>query len=141
MTLINNDTTINYTANSTWRSNISSLMTLTTGNITAQWNLLPVASLVVFVVSLLGNMMLLLIFVKDSSLRTPFNVYIINLLIANLACILVQYPMDIITNLFNAWLLGNTACTLYLYANSVFGMVRLTIMQFFPEKEIGRKEF
>ena len=93
-----------------------------TGIPIAQWTVLPVFSLLVFLAAFFGNGLLLLVFIKERQLRTPFNVYIINLLFANFVLVLIQYPMDIVTNLYNAWLLGHRACQLYLYANSVIGM-------------------
>ncbi|OQV15774.1 putative Melanopsin [Hypsibius exemplaris] len=100
---------------------VSSNGTLNLTIAAAEWTVLPVFSLFVFITAFLGNGLLMVTFIRERSLRTPFNVYIINLLAANLAVVIFQYPMDIVTNLHSAWLLGNGACNLYLYANSVFG--------------------
>jgi hypothetical protein len=101
-----------------YKWNVSFLETNMTSELlpAAKWTIMPVFSLLVFVFGCINNGGLLLLFVQDSSLRTPFNIYLINLLMANLACTLVVYPMDIINNLYSfAWFMGDTACTVYLY--------------------------
>ncbi|OQV15775.1 hypothetical protein BV898_10029 [Hypsibius exemplaris] len=84
-----------------------------------KWTLMPVVSLLIFIFSSIGNGLLLIVFIKERSLRTPFNIYVMNLLIANLVCLVFQFPMDIFSSLYSSWLLGERACTLYLYANFV----------------------
>ncbi|OWA49810.1 hypothetical protein BV898_14345 [Hypsibius exemplaris] len=87
-------------------------------NSTVSWTVASVFSIVTFTIGLLGNAVLLLLFIADRALRAqPFNVYLVNLLLANLGVILIQYPMDIITNLHSSqWVLGEPACTAYMYA-------------------------
>ncbi|OQV15772.1 hypothetical protein BV898_10026 [Hypsibius exemplaris] len=101
--------------------NLSNNGTLALNISDAKWTFLPVVTLFIFLIAFLGNGLLLVVFIRERSLRTPFNFYIINLLIANLAVITVEYPMDMVIKLHSAWLLGNDACNLYLYASSVFG--------------------
>ncbi|XP_055347685.1 melanopsin-A-like [Paramacrobiotus metropolitanus] len=53
------------------------------------------------------------------TLRTPFNVYLINLLVTNILQITLQVPLEISSALFSRWWMGWTACTVYLFANNV----------------------
>ncbi|OQV25512.1 hypothetical protein BV898_00452 [Hypsibius exemplaris] len=80
------------------------------------WNVLSAFTLLTCVLGIIFNSTLLLLLVRVSTLRTSFNVYLINLLVANLICVMISYPMDLMTNLNSMkWLIGNAACTAYLY--------------------------
>ncbi|OQV22576.1 hypothetical protein BV898_03402 [Hypsibius exemplaris] len=82
-----------------------------------QWNAITIVCLVTTLSGILGNGMLLYVFARERSLITPFNVYLINLLLLNFVSVLIQYPMDFISYLYDgAWLLGELACDAYLYA-------------------------
>jgi hypothetical protein len=97
--------------------NISSLVKKT--QLTSKWTIAPIFSLITLVLGFFGNGSLLIAFAKDPSLRTPFSIYLINLLIANLICIILEYPLDIVANLYSGWFLGEKACTAYLYGSFV----------------------
>src|SRR5450631_291494 len=87
----------------------------TNTSVTPEWALEPIFSLTTFITGLISNSIILYLFIKDPLLRTPFNIYLINLTLANLILVLVQYPMDIVYNLYSfTWILGNYACTLYI---------------------------
>jgi 7 transmembrane receptor (rhodopsin family) len=95
---------------------------ITIGNVTltATWSVMSAFSLLICICGAIGNGTLLFLFVKDHTLRTPFNIYLINLLIANMSCIVIQYQIDIIINLYSfTWFMGESACTLYLYACTI----------------------
>ncbi|OQV12754.1 hypothetical protein BV898_12984 [Hypsibius exemplaris] len=85
---------------------------------------IPVLSIVIYVLGLLFNGTFLLVFAKNPTLRTPFNVYIINLFLGNLGIILFQFPLTvyhIATGLPGRpkWLYNNHICSLFLWANQV----------------------
>lgn len=82
---------------------------------TTQWTAGSVISVITLAFGLLGNSVLLFLFVKDQTLRTPFNVYLMNLLLANMLAMLLVYPLNIIDTLYSAWFLGDRVCTFYLY--------------------------
>jgi 7 transmembrane receptor (rhodopsin family) len=87
------------------------------GPTTATWGILPIFSLLILIFGCISNGILLFLFKRDPFLRTPFNTYLINLLIANLSCLIVQYPLDILVTVHSfRWFLGHGACTVYLYA-------------------------
>lgn len=85
----------------------------------AYWNLAPIVDLLTFVFGTLTNGLLLLQFLKDANLHTAFNVYLINLLVANLACLLIQYPLQMLSDLYRGWYLTDAACSAYSYGNFV----------------------
>jgi hypothetical protein len=97
--------------------NISSLTQ--TAPLYANWSVAPLFLLIISVLGFFGNGSLLIAFAKDPSLRTPFSIYLINLLVANLICIILEYPLDIVANLYSGWFLGEKACTAYLYGSFV----------------------
>ena len=93
---------------------------VTTDPALLQWNALSAFTLMLLITGTLGNGDLLLLFLKDRTLRTPFNVYLINLLTANFVCVIFLYPMDLMANLHSShWLLGDRACSLYIYTTYV----------------------
>lgn len=83
------------------------------------WTATPIILLIAFTFGCLSNGILLLLFIEHRALRTPFNIYLINLLIANLAYLCVQNSMDIPFNLYSTWFMGNYACTVYIYGSFV----------------------
>ncbi|OWA51163.1 hypothetical protein BV898_15657 [Hypsibius exemplaris] len=83
------------------------------------WSFSPTFSLVFCILGSITNFSALSLFLKN--LRVPFDIYVINLLGTNLACLLLQYPFAIKSSLFNSrWTMGNQACSFYLYCLSVF---------------------
>ncbi|OWA52293.1 hypothetical protein BV898_16751 [Hypsibius exemplaris] len=89
---------------------------------TATWSPASVISSVLLVTGMAGNLILLYGFSRDRvTLITPFNVYIVNLLLADLLDILFQYPFDIVNGLYPRWDLGERLCTVYMYGVWVGG--------------------
>ncbi|OWA51980.1 hypothetical protein BV898_16437 [Hypsibius exemplaris] len=93
------------------------------------WTLTPTFFLIICILGSTINGTMLLLFVYDKRLRTPFNVYLMNLFSANLVSLLIQYPMAINANLHSPglWFMGNPACTLYLYCQIIIGAGVLTL--------------
>ncbi|GAV00777.1 hypothetical protein RvY_11578 [Ramazzottius varieornatus] len=98
------------------------------------WGYASVLSLVIMIAGFITNSSALLVFIKNSNtLITPFNVYLINLLLANLSNLIVFYPLDIFHQVNgNNWRLGTHVCTLYLYGffvlNAFMGNSHLLII-------------
>ncbi|OQV16601.1 hypothetical protein BV898_09271 [Hypsibius exemplaris] len=81
----------------------------------AEWTVLPVFQLLTALSGFLSNGVVFLVFAVNRSLWTPFNVYVVNLLIANCACIVTQFPMDIVVSLYHGgWTLSEPVCSYYL---------------------------
>ncbi|OWA51500.1 hypothetical protein BV898_15980 [Hypsibius exemplaris] len=83
--------------------------------------LLPVCILLTFFIGLIGNAGLLVVFITHRPLWTPFNVYVVNLLVADCCCIALQFPLDFITDLYGGlWPIGEAACSFYVFATTFF---------------------
>ncbi|OQV23625.1 hypothetical protein BV898_02368 [Hypsibius exemplaris] len=93
----------------------------------ASWTSTAVFYLVVLILGLLGNGPTLLVLLTDQRLRTtPFNLYVANLLSANLFDLLTQYVMSVIAERQPGhWYMGNAACTLYQYCQGLISGVQL----------------
>ncbi|OWA50741.1 hypothetical protein BV898_15247 [Hypsibius exemplaris] len=84
--------------------------------------LIPVVSIVIYLIGGTFNGALLMTFARDRALRTPFNVYIINLLVGNLGIILFQLPFaieKIVTALSDGpkWVYSAHVCNLILWGS------------------------
>ncbi|OQV17089.1 hypothetical protein BV898_08805 [Hypsibius exemplaris] len=83
--------------------------------ITPGWTPLSIVQLIIAVWGLVGNGGLFVVFATHRALWTPFNVYVVNLIVANCVCIIVQFPLDTLSSLYDGkWILGETVCTFYL---------------------------
>ena len=86
------------------------------------WTTQTIFSILTLITGLTGNTLLLTIFAKTPDLRTAFNIYVINLLLANLSCLLVQYPLIVASSLYNGTqFMSRRLCSLYLYSTYVLG--------------------
>ena len=63
-----------------------------------QWTLVPVFLLIIGILSLIVSATTLFIFFRHRHLRTPFSYYVMNLLLANIACLVLQYPVNILSS-------------------------------------------
>ncbi|OQV14867.1 hypothetical protein BV898_10899 [Hypsibius exemplaris] len=86
-------------------------------NVSISWSVAPVISLVTLTVGVTGNGGLIVLFIHDrATLITPFNVYVLNLMVANLLHLINVYPLDVIVGLYSGtWVLGRSACAFFLY--------------------------
>ena len=66
------------------------------------------------IVYLLGNYIVIRLFTKSKELRTPANMFVVNLAISDMGMVLTQFPM-FIYNCYSggAWAFGPLACELY----------------------------
>ncbi|OQV17959.1 hypothetical protein BV898_07902 [Hypsibius exemplaris] len=85
----------------------------------AEWKVVPVFFAVVSVTGSLGNGGALLAFIRDRTLRNPFTIHVIHLLLLNLINSLTQYPVGVVENLYSRWHLGSGICDLYLFCMSM----------------------
>lgn len=94
--------------------------------ITANWGWLPVTSITMLITGFILNMVVLLRFLTDASLISPFNLLIANLLLANLSYFVIWGPLDFINNLYTVWWLGETWCSVYMYGIWVVSLVQMS---------------
>jgi hypothetical protein len=86
---------------------------------TTQWTFMPCIFTTITALALLVNSLVMITFLADPTLRTPFNLYLINLFIANLLCTVIQSSLEIFNYSYAHWWLGSAVCTMYLYSSYV----------------------
>lgn len=94
----------------------------------AVWSTVGVTS-VTLMAGLMANISVLVVFLRTPTLRdthVPFNVYLMNLLCANLAALLFEYPVNIVRISVVGWerRLGPVSCFLCHYVNWVLEVSR-----------------
>ena len=80
------------------------------------WSPMAILYLMTLLLGLLSNVGLLLLCCLDRTLRSPFNVYVTNLIFANVVFCALTYPKNIINTLYRVpWALDDGYCTVFLY--------------------------
>lgn len=72
-------------------------------------------------ISVSGNGMVVYIFVSTKSLRTPSNLFVINLALSDFCMMFCMSPPMVINCYFETWVFGPLFCDLYAMAGSLFG--------------------
>ncbi|GAV06035.1 hypothetical protein RvY_16074 [Ramazzottius varieornatus] len=85
----------------------------------SSWTAMPICYLVIMIIATISNGVVLYVFARHPHLRTAFNVYIINLSMANLIETFMMMPLNIATYLRSHWWLGSTACSVFIYGLSL----------------------
>ncbi|XP_042254065.1 melanopsin-A-like isoform X1 [Thunnus albacares] len=81
-----------------------------------------VVILAVGITGLLGNFLVMYAFCRSRSLRTPSNIFIINLAITDFLMCLTQTPIFFITSMHKRWIFGKKGCELYAFCGALFGI-------------------
>ncbi|KAJ8407196.1 hypothetical protein AAFF_G00288720 [Aldrovandia affinis] len=79
----------------------------------------------IFVLGFLNNLLVLLIFSKFQSLRTPINLILLNISVSDMLVCIFGTPFSFAASLHGRWLIGLQGCKWYGFANSLFGIVSL----------------
>ncbi|XP_066580129.1 melanopsin-A [Amia ocellicauda] len=91
--------------------------------------------LVVGVTGVLGNFLVMYVFCWSKSLRTPANMFIINLAVSDFLMSLTQAPAFFITSLSKRWVFGERGCELYAFCGALFGICSMiTLMAIAMER-------
>ncbi|XP_055331631.1 uncharacterized protein LOC129583723 [Paramacrobiotus metropolitanus] len=82
------------------------------------------------VLAIILNTAELIVFLHYDHLQTAFTLNIMALLASNIVLCVMNYPLDIIGNLYTCWWLSMPACNLYLYGNWVLagGMMYMHVL-------------
>nr|BAR90770.1 rhabdomeric opsin [Nautilus pompilius] len=84
---------------------------------------------VVGICGVMGNGVVIYIFSRTKSLRTPANMFIINLALSDLTFSAVNgFPLLSISSFQKKWIFGQTACELYGLAGGIFGLMSINTM-------------
>ena len=82
-------------------------------------------------VNISANGFIIFLFIKEKSLRTPSNLFILNLAVSDLLMLLTNgVPIAIAPFIGNYWTFGSVYCTIYAYAGGVSGVVAIWTMVF-----------
>uniref|UniRef100_A0A669CN55 Opsin 4b n=1 Tax=Oreochromis niloticus TaxID=8128 RepID=A0A669CN55_ORENI len=74
------------------------------------------------ITGLLGNFLVIYAFCRSRSLRTPSNIFIINLAVTDFLMCLTQTPIFFITSMHKHWIFGKKGCELYAFCGALFGI-------------------
>ncbi|XP_061666483.1 melanopsin-A-like isoform X3 [Syngnathoides biaculeatus] len=90
-----------------------------------------VVILAVGITGILGNFLVIYAFCRSRSLRTPSNVFIINLAAADFLMCATQAPVFFVSSMHKRWMFGRRGCELYAFCGALFGicsMMTLTVI-------------
>ncbi|KAF7666432.1 hypothetical protein LDENG_00106070 [Lucifuga dentata] len=74
---------------------------------------------------LVNNLLVLVLFCRYRMLRSPINFLLINISISDLLVCALGTPFSFAASTQGRWLIGETGCVWYGFANSLFGIVSL----------------
>ncbi|XP_037320222.2 melanopsin-A-like isoform X2 [Pungitius pungitius] len=81
-----------------------------------------VVILVVGITGMLGNFLVIYAFCRSRSLRTPSNIFIINLAVTDFLMCLTQAPVFFINSMHKRWIFGKKGCEIYAFCGALFGI-------------------
>ncbi|XP_061787954.1 melanopsin-A-like [Nerophis lumbriciformis] len=81
-----------------------------------------VVILAVGITGILGNFLVIYVFCRSRSLRTPSNIFIINLAVTDFFMCVTQTPVFFITSMHKRWIFGVKGCELYAFCGALFGI-------------------
>ncbi|KAK3573476.1 hypothetical protein QTP86_024687, partial [Hemibagrus guttatus] len=74
------------------------------------------------VTGIVGNFLVIYVFTRSRTLRTPANMFIINLAITDFFMCASQSPIFFITSMHKRWVFGEKGCELYAFCGALFGI-------------------
>ncbi|KAM9772990.1 melanopsin-A-like isoform 2-T12 [Syngnathus typhle] len=81
-----------------------------------------VVILVVGITGILGNFLVIYAFCRSRTLRTPSNIFIINLAITDFFMSMTQAPIFFVSSMYKRWIFGKRGCELYAFCGALFGI-------------------
>ncbi|XP_053307241.1 melanopsin isoform X2 [Spea bombifrons] len=81
--------------------------------------------LAVGITGTLGNFLVIYAFCRSRSLRSPANMFIINLAISDFFMSATQAPVFFATSLHKRWIFGEKGCELYAFCGALFGITSM----------------
>ncbi|KAM6951501.1 melanopsin-A-like [Aplochiton taeniatus] len=78
--------------------------------------------LAVGITGMLGNLLVMYAFCRSRSLRTPANMFIINLAVTDFLMCVTQTPIFFTTSMHKRWIFGEKGCELYAFCGALFGI-------------------
>ncbi|XP_007541259.1 melanopsin-like [Poecilia formosa] len=81
--------------------------------------------LLVGVTGMLGNALVIYVFCRSKTLRTPSNLLVVNLAVADFLMSVTQSPVFFVASLHRRWVFGEFACELYAFCGALFGIASM----------------
>ncbi|XP_049646346.1 melanopsin [Suncus etruscus] len=81
--------------------------------------------LLVGLTGMLGNLTVIYTFCRSRSLRTPANMFIINLAVSDFLMSFTQAPVVFASSLYKRWLFGEAGCEFYAFCGALFGITSM----------------
>ncbi|KAM9349482.1 melanopsin-like [Symphorus nematophorus] len=81
--------------------------------------------LLVGVTGMLGNALVIYVFCRSRTLRSPSNLLVVNLASADFLMSLTQSPVFFVASLHRRWVFGELACELYAFCGALFGITSM----------------
>ncbi|XP_051504908.1 melanopsin-A-like isoform X2 [Myxocyprinus asiaticus] len=78
--------------------------------------------LAVGITGMVGNFLVIYAFSRSRTLRTPANLFIINLAITDFLMCATQAPIFFTTSMHKRWIFGEKGCELYAFCGALFGI-------------------
>ena len=83
---------------------------------------------VVGIISLIGNFVVIFIFSSTKTLKTPSNMFVVNLAVSDFMMMFTMFPPLVINCYYETWSLGPLMCEIYGMCGSLFGCVSIWSM-------------
>jgi len=92
-------------------------------------HIVGIAYFILCIINYVGNGSVVYIFLKVKSLRTPSNMFVVNLAFSDLCMMITQGP-NVIINCFTnrVWMWGHLGCKLYAFTGALFGVISIITM-------------
>ncbi|XP_070349792.1 melanopsin [Equus asinus] len=81
--------------------------------------------LLVGLTGMLGNLTVIYTFCRSRGLRTPANMFIINLAVSDFLMSFTQAPVFFASSLYKQWLFGKAGCEFYAFCGALFGITSM----------------
>uniref|UniRef100_I6RAP7 Onychopsin n=1 Tax=Eoperipatus sp. LH-2012 TaxID=1198996 RepID=I6RAP7_9BILA len=80
------------------------------------------------ILSVVGNFFVMWIFAGTKSLRTPSNIFVINLAFSDFMMMATNFPIYVYNSYFKYWALGPFVCEIYGFCGAFFGTLSIVTM-------------
>ncbi|XP_051945686.1 melanopsin-A-like [Xyrauchen texanus] len=84
--------------------------------------------LAVGITGIVGNFLVIYAFSRSRTLRTPANLFIINLAITDFLMCATQAPIFFTTSMHKRWIFGEKGCELYAFCGALFGICSMVTL-------------
>lgn len=89
------------------------------------WSFSSLSTLGVCITGIICNTILRITYARNSHLRSPFSIYVMNLLLANEMYLLLDNPFDVVRDLYQTWPLGPAISVRFLCSRQRFHLPEL----------------